>query len=159
VSARRKEPPSRRANRAPLFAAIVVIVALWPFVHRGLVLSHDIDPWRLGGFAMYTTYQRTIVGFFEVTGAGLRVVQEGELPEPVREVLTRFRIRRSALGTWESPDEAVRALHAARPELEHLVVAIQRLWLDPATAHIASEKKLLPYVAGTPLDAEAPPGP
>ena len=139
-------------SRAPSFAAIVALVALWPLAHRGLVAAYEIDPWKLGGFAMYTTYQTSLVVFFRAGPDGLRPIDETALPAPVRAELERFRARRSALGTWVAPDAAARALHAVRPELASLVVVVQRLWLDRETARIASEKHGYAYADGERVD-------
>lgn len=140
-----------RSSRSRWFAALVLLVALWPLAQRALVVRYGSDPWRLGGFAMYATYQSTQVALFRVEPGGLRLVDESTLPGAARGELVRFRRMRSALGRLASPDAAVRAVHDARPELEHLVVVVQRLWLDPATARVASEKQVLPYLGGEPF--------
>ena len=41
--------------RRALATAILVWVAAWPLAHRAAVSAFDINPWKLGGFAMYTT--------------------------------------------------------------------------------------------------------
>jgi len=142
------------SSRSRWFAALVLLVALWPLAQRALVLRTGSDPWRLGGFAMYATYQSTQVAFFRVEPGGLRLVDESTLGGAARAEILRFRRMRSALGRMASPDAAVRALVAARPELEHVVVVVQRLWLDPATGRVASEKQVLPYLGGEPFGEE-----
>ncbi|NOT31098.1 MAG: hypothetical protein HOP15_11675 [Planctomycetes bacterium] len=34
--------------------ALVVLVCTWPFVHMYLAFAHDLSPWKLAGFGMYT---------------------------------------------------------------------------------------------------------
>jgi hypothetical protein len=138
-------------SRAPWLATLVVFVALWPLAQHALMAHYGGDAWRLGGFAMYADYQSTQVALFDVEPGGLRLVDETSLPREARDAVARFRRLRGAVGSLASPDAAVRAVYAARPDLENLVVVVQRLWLDPETALVDSEKEILPYVAGEPL--------
>jgi hypothetical protein len=151
----RRAEPSARPRSVP-FAALVLFVALWPLVHRGVVATWHVDPWKLGGFAMYTTWQSTVVALFRPEAGGLRLVAEDDLSVPARDALARFRARRSALGRLASPDDAMRLVQAGRPDLAHVVVVVQRLWLDRETGLVASEKEILPYVRGEPLAAGPP---
>ena len=139
-------------SRAHAFVAIVLWVAFWPLAHRALVVESGGDPWRLGGFAMYATYQSTQVALFRVEPGGLRRVDDAKLPREAALAFRDYRQRRSALGRLASPDAALRAVHEARPDLRHLVLVVQRLWLDPETARIASEKEIHAYLDGRPVD-------
>jgi len=141
------------------FAALVVGVALWPPVHRLLVLRWDLDPWKLGGFAMDATWHGSAVALFEPQAGGLHLVDETTLGPEARRALATFRARRRTLGRWADPDEAVRHIHADRPDLEHLVLVIQRLWIDPDTGRLASEREILPYRRGEPVGGAGPRGP
>ena len=47
-------------SRAAWFAAVVAVVALWPLAHPFVIARLDADPWKLGGFAMYTSYQTSL---------------------------------------------------------------------------------------------------
>lgn len=38
-----------------LAAAVLAVFTAWPFVHIGLVHAYDLNPWKFGGWAMYTT--------------------------------------------------------------------------------------------------------
>jgi hypothetical protein len=126
-------------------AAVVLWVALWPLAHRALVSSHQIHPWKLGGFAMYTTYATTHVALFEPRRAGLALIDERTLPPRVQRALVAFRGERGALGRLRPPDDLARQVFDGRPGLENLLVVVQRSWLDPATAKIASEKEIFPF--------------
>jgi hypothetical protein len=136
---------------ATRFALVVLVVALWPLAHRALVLRYRANPWKLGGFAMYASYETQLSALFRVTGQGFQLVDEAGLAPEGRAAFARFRARRAALGRLVRPDAAVRAIHAGRPELGHLVVVVQRLWLDPASARIAQEKDTYLYEAGAPV--------
>ncbi|MGH0035643.1 MAG: hypothetical protein ACQGVK_11515 [Myxococcota bacterium] len=135
----------RRAWRPVAAALVVGFVAFWPLVHRGAVAWLDIHPWKLCGFAMYTTYSTTHVALFEPRAGGLALIDERTLPPLVQRELLAFRGERGALGALRSPDDLARRVFDARPDLRNLLVVVQRSWLDPATAHIASEKDLIPY--------------
>lgn len=124
---------------------VVGVVALWPLCHRGLVAWQGIHPWKLGGFAMYTTYATTHVALFEPRRTGLALVDERTLPPEAQRALQDFRGERGALGRLKSPDELARRIFDGRPGMDELVVVIQRQWLDPSSARIVSEKEIVPY--------------
>ncbi len=48
--------------RAAAAAGLVALVALWPIAHVVLVRKFDLNPWKLGGFAMYA-----VPGRWEIT--------------------------------------------------------------------------------------------
>ena len=100
---------------------------------------------------MYTTYSTSLAALFQVTPAGLRLVDEATLPPASRRAFAGFRAERSALGLLRTPDDAVRTIYAERPDLENLVVVVQRLWLDPADGRIASAKRSYPFARGEPV--------
>ncbi len=149
-------PPASTRFRTGLLAAIVVFVALWPLAHRLLVARYQINPWKFGGFAMYVTYVSSIPGLFQVTSAGFRPVDPAGLSPEARDAFERFRMRRSAFGRLVDPDEALRVVHADHPELEHAMVVVQRLTLDPRDGRIASEKETFAYSAGEPVARDSP---
>jgi hypothetical protein len=118
-----------------LVVALLAFAALWPLVQRGLVARFAIDPWKLGGFAMYTTPSLPILMALLVPEAGRLVpLDEATLPPETRLALERFRRERLALGRLRSPDDAARAVLAARPDLPAVVVWVQRTTLDPRSA-------------------------
>jgi hypothetical protein len=128
--------------RRALAAGILCWVALWPLVHRAVVAAWDVNPWKLGGFAMYTTATPPVQIALLVRGdTGLEPLDERALPDAVRRALHRFRIERHALGALRSPDDVGRAILEARPELPWVVIAIQRMHLDPTTALMQSTRE------------------
>jgi hypothetical protein len=132
--------------RARAIAAIVALVALWPLVHRVLVVELDVNPWKLGGFAMYTTPRPPLlVVLFTRQGEHLAPIDERTLPTHVRRQLHSFRARRHALGKRVQPDELARALFDARPRLEGLLVVVQNMRLDRETARMISTKDHFAY--------------
>jgi hypothetical protein len=128
-------------------AALLGFVAVFPLVHRGLVARYEIDPWKLGGFAMYAapTLPVLVAVLVEVEGSGrLAPLDESTLPADVRARLDLFRIERVALGRLREPRDAARAVFAARPDVRGLVLLVQRTTLDRRTARtMASVERFL----------------
>jgi len=132
-------------SRATLALVVLGWVALWPLLHRGLVARFEVNPWKLGGLAMYTTAVPPLgVVVLRKSAQGLVAVDERQLDDETRRELERFRIRRHALGELQSADPLGRQLLAALPDADWLVIAVQRLQLDPTTARLkASTSRFL----------------
>lgn len=145
---RRAPPASPRAaspafglDRRRVVSGILLAVALWPLAHRGLVARYHIDPSRFAGWASHATaVVPEIAVLFEKQGSGLGVLDERTLPRPARDALERFRERRTAYGDLVRADDLARAVFAARSDLAWVLVATQRLRLDPATARMTSDR-------------------
>ncbi len=118
--------------------ALLAAVALWPLAHRALVARYGIDPWKLGGFAMYATPNLPVLvaAVGTIASGGTIMIDEATLPVWVRRDLDRFRVERAALGTLRDPEDVGRMLLAARPDVASVGILIQRTTLDPATATI-----------------------
>ncbi len=130
--------------------AVLAFVALWPLAHRGLVAVYDVNPWKLAGFAMYTTPTPPVqVVLFERAAGenaeGLAPIDEQTLPPTLRRQLARFRVERHALGALRSPDALGAALLEARRDLEWVVVAVQRMRLDRESARMTSRRDQFVY--------------
>lgn len=119
---------------------VVLMVALWPLVHRGLVLSVRIDPWELFGWAMYAVpSERVQVGVDLVHGA------ERERLRPNSDEFAKiqaFAKRRSALGQLASSEALAREILRGHPSAGALIVFTRRVSLDPESATlVASERE------------------
>jgi hypothetical protein len=150
-----EEPVKRggKGARAPIGAArrrfviaLLACVALWPVAHRALVARYGINPWKFAGWAMYTTpVVPELAVLFEPKGKELAVLDERTLPPPARDALERFRIQRTAYGDLARADDLARAVFTARGDLQWLLVATQRLRLDPRTARMTSRREQAIY--------------
>jgi hypothetical protein len=121
-------------------------VALWPLAQRALVARYEIDPWKLGGFAMHATPSLPVlVAIFAPESGRLVLLDESSLPASVRARLDRFRVERVALGRLREPRDVARAILAARPGLAGLVVVVQRTTLDPRTARTTASSERFVY--------------
>jgi hypothetical protein len=127
-------------------AGVVLLVALWPLVHRVLVARFDVNPWKLGGFAMYATpAPPLVVAVFGLRDGKLVRVTPQTLPLAQRDALRRFEIERHALGELRRPDALAREILAADASLDQLSVVVQRTTLDRASARLASERMQYSY--------------
>ena len=127
-------------------AALLGFVALWPLAQRALVARFAIDPWKLGGFAMYATPTLPVlVGVFAPQAGRLDLLDEASLPAEARTRLDRFRVERVALGRLREPRDAARAILAARPDLHGVVLVVQRTTLDPRTARTTASRERFAY--------------
>ncbi|MEM7413830.1 MAG: hypothetical protein AAF430_26620 [Myxococcota bacterium] len=132
--------------RAWILLGVLGWACAWPLAHFALVEHFDANPWKLGGFAMYTTPTPPVlvVPFIRV-GNDLEPLDERELPATAHAALQRFRVLRHALGRLHAPDALADAIFAARPDAMHLVVAVQRMKLDPRTARMTSVRENYRY--------------
>ena len=148
-------------GRARFLVTIVALVVVWPLVHRGFVSAYDVNPWKLGGFAMYTTATPPVlVVAFEPRGEGGIPLDRGRLPTHVEQSLQRFEARRHVLGNLVRPDEFAAQVLQSRPDLDRVVVLVQRMVLDPSTARMSARTVHYTY-DGNGLVAEkvVPPSP
>jgi len=109
-------------------AAIVLVVALWPFAHAALVARYRIDPWELFGWAMYALpAARVQIGVETIRGDEVEPLRAmGEL----RERIQRFARRRTALGELASTEPLAHELFAADPSIDALIVLTREFELD-----------------------------
>lgn len=118
----------------------LALLALWPLAQRALVVRFDVDPWKLGGFAMYCAPRpRVEIGLFDATDGDPVPIPPARLTASVREAVREFRARRILLGRLASYQPLARALLDARPEIERLRIEVTRIVLDRASARVASE--------------------
>ncbi|MEW6272925.1 MAG: hypothetical protein AB1689_26920 [Thermodesulfobacteriota bacterium] len=140
------QEPAATPWKARVALAVVALTALWPLCHRALVAGLDVNPWKLGGFAMYTTATPPLlVGVFGEREGRLAAIEPGTLPVDVRTLLRRFEQERHALGALRSPDDVARRVLTARPELDRVVVVVQRMALDPDTARMTARRRQYAY--------------
>jgi hypothetical protein len=121
-------------------------VALWPFAHRVAVARLDVNPWKLAGWAMYATPTPPVmVAIFEPVPGGWALVDRLALPPAAQAVVDRFERERHAIGDLRTPDDAARAVLAARGDLAEIAVVVERMRLDPSTARMTSRKARYHY--------------
>lgn len=143
----RPTAPSRWRTRAVV--CVIAFVAVWPLVHRGLVAAYDVNPWRLAGWAMYTTpMPPVLVVAFEPRGEDGVPIDQRTLPLFAQQVLLEFRRNRHALGNLLRPDDFAAQVLEARTDLTEVVILVQRMVLDPGTAHMKARTMHYRYGRG-----------
>ncbi len=137
MSGRRSLSLSLAAKRRCL-AAFLVALALWPLVHRVLVVRLQINPWKFGGFAMYCTPPNKItVEVFGVLGGERRPLNLTRAPERVGAALLGFTAVRSQFGELARPHGVARALFAWDERIPDVEIEVRNLRLDPRTDRFA----------------------
>lgn len=117
--------------------AALLLLALWPLVHLTLVWRHDLSPWKLAGFGMYTTPRFALVGM-ELYGASdgatwqQMVAPSADVRAAGNAFLERHRWLRG-LATTSALEDAVRAQH---PEWTALRVVVSYPVLDRTSGRV-----------------------
>lgn len=124
------------ARTSRLVVAALVLFALWPLAQHVLARTQQINPWKLGGFAMYTTPAPPLeIGWIAVGAKGPQRIDPDALPAALGRQLRAFEARRHALGRLASPVPTARLVLSALPQSEAVMVVIRRYELDARTAH------------------------
>lgn len=127
------------AAKQRLVVGVLAGLAAWPLAHRLLVARYDLDPWRFFGWAMYCTPKLPAEVHLFAFENGERVeVPLASLGDPQRRAVDSLRDRREVWGRLASPARAAAALLDARPAAAAVEVVVEKWYLDPATASIAS---------------------
>ena len=152
-ASRRASRPSARTAPAAWKRRVVrgtlLLVALWPFAHRGLVARFDVSPWKFGGWAMYAApTPPVLVAVFRPDVGGWRLVSRERFSPATQATFDRFEQARHALGDFHRPDALARAVLDERPDLAEIAIVVERMRLDPATARMTSRKARYDYDRG-----------
>jgi hypothetical protein len=138
-----------------IVSVALVAFALWPLVHRALVSYYDIDPWKLGGWAMFTAPSLTVgVALYQVREGGAEAIAASSLTPRMRRELQLFVARRSALGRLATPDDLGRVLFEERPDWQWAAVLADVRKLDRGTALIVRQTEKYLYEAGRRVELE-----
>ncbi len=139
---------------------IVALVAIWPFCHRLLVAFAAINPWKLGGFAMYAApAPPLVIALYTLRDGRLARIDPAALPVQVRASLQRFEIERHALGELRRPDALATEILAATPAMSQLSIVVQRTVLEPDDARLAVERMQYSYDRSGPRETRRMPVP
>jgi hypothetical protein len=117
----------------------VVLFALWPAVHRGIVAAYDANPWKLAGWAMYARpHFPSQVELKRLRGGQLLPV---ELTAWERTLVEEFVDRRSTLGELASPESVAREVLDRHEGDDAVVVEIRTRFFDLESARILERQK------------------
>jgi len=154
-------PSDARASWKVVAAtAVVALVGLWPFGHRLLVAFATINPWKLGGFAMYAApAPPLVIALYTLRDGQLARIDPAALPVQLRGTLQRFEIARHALGELRRPDALAREILAATPAMSQLSIVVQRTVLRPDDARLGVERMQYSYDRSGPRETRRMPVP
>ncbi|MCG8587830.1 MAG: hypothetical protein MJE66_00920 [Proteobacteria bacterium] len=137
---------TQRRRQHAVFACLAA-VALWPLVQHALARQYHLNPWKLGGFAMYTVPVPPVaVHVLEVEGNELSLLDPTAWSAAARSRYVEFQRRRHAIGQWALPRALVSQLERERPAGDGFVIVIQRFELDSETArfHVHEDRYIFP---------------
>lgn len=132
--------------RRTVLLLVIALAGLWPFAHAAVVARYDVDPWKLGGWAMYTRPSPPLlVALFTKVGGGFQPIPESSLPRPALAELESFRRERHALGKLREPRKlGIRTLEG-RSDLSSVIVVVQKARLDNDTATMHLDRVVFEY--------------
>jgi hypothetical protein len=123
--------PSRKARALAVF---VVAFALWPLMQRGLVWTYDVNPWKLGGWAMYSApVLRTDLLIVGAEGDTAVRVDPRRLSEDTRHAYDNYFYYTRHLGRLVDGDELARGVLQDAPSLREVMLVIVRRRISPRT--------------------------
>lgn len=129
----------------------LVLFTLWPLAHRVLVAAWDVDPWKLGGWAMYVRPRFAPgVEVRPLPGPGMPRNRDAAFVFSAEdaELVDAFAQRRLTLGELAPPDDLAAALLDAHPELPGVIVRVRTRELDPETARLVERVERFAYRRG-----------
>lgn len=118
---------------------VLVALAIWPWVHQGLVAYYDLDPWRFFGFAMYAVPPSS--GW-----AHLIEIRDGDevhfhyttLKTEPRAAWEDYSRRRPVWGRLLEPHRIADAVFESRAGLQELKIIVARDIISRSTALVES---------------------
>ncbi len=121
--------------------AVLLLLAIWPLVHRLLVQTSGLSPWKGAGWAMYCVPGRSIIVAVIWPGRERRITRDdfGEVPPAVFGAHQDFVLRRKALGRG-APDAYARACFEAFEVLEEIEIRVEQAGVDRLSALVVSER-------------------
>jgi hypothetical protein len=111
-------------------ACLILLYFVWPFVHQQLVLHYRINPWKLAGWAMYTTMKPGVR--LRLAGAhegNERATLDAHATPELAAAVARYRMRRRALGLFADPAPVARSVARAHPEQQGWVLIVDEFGL------------------------------
>lgn len=125
----------------------LALFAVWPLVHRGLVATLDISPWRFFGWAMYCQPKLPLgIDIYVLRGdTSVELDKASSVPPELRRQRHSYARRREIWGALLPPNELARGVLEAVADAEGVEIVVRRLVLDPSTSHIASRHHTYRY--------------
>jgi hypothetical protein len=131
-------PSPHLAKRRVMFGA-VVLLALWPFLHHGVVAYFELDPWLYFGVSMYTQPRpivRTVDFQYSTADGRLRTLPVHKFENPRRawfaDRAEHVAKRDAAMGRLHPIEDSAQRLFELLPrKIERLAFGFERMHLGP----------------------------
>lgn len=132
--------------------ALLLVVALWPLLHRVLVARYDLNPWKFFGFAMYCVPTLEPQLRLHVDYGGRVEVLDVSQPDfaRVRAEIEVYQHDRGVWGDLATPDRVAAAVFEVLTRPESVEVEVIDPYFDRETARIAAKRPRYRY----PRDAD-----
>ena len=125
----------------------LMIMAVWPLVHRGLVVTYDISPWRFFGWAMYCVPKldmRLDINHIH-DGQPRELEFAGDFHKEVRHETRRYLNKRRIWGDFHFPDVLAYKIFEQRPEVQILEFVVHHPRLDTRTSYVVDRTRTYRY--------------
>ncbi len=136
------------AAKKRVIAVGLVVFALWPLLHRVLVLRYDVSPWRFFGWAMYCQpkFVPEVEMFVRRGAERVPLIEPSELQRSRRDYVRR----REMWGGFLAPDNLGREALRAAGDADAVEIMVRRLAIDPATSLLAAREQTYTYPSAPP---------
>lgn len=114
--------------RRRLSFGVIALVAIWPLVHLMLVDRYLINPWELGGWAMYVQPNAPLEVNVRLSSG--ETVPRDRLERPALQAYDRYHQRAAVLGLLASPGELANAMAEAGYNPDELSVEMRRVVIE-----------------------------
>lgn len=121
------------STKKTIVVSTLLVLMLWPPLHRALVARYELDPWKLFGWAMYCTQFR--IAYQLDTQPNIDWGGDKRLRRPLNFMSQRHRI----YGNLYSHEQFARELFDLNPQVNRVDIGIQRVGIDSTTAKLKRE--------------------
>ena len=140
------------AAKRRVIAAGLVVFALWPLVHRVLVLRYDISPWRFFGWAMYCQpkFAPEVAIYVRRGAERIPLIEAAGEPSELQRRRRDYVRRREMWGGLLAPDNLGREALRAAGDADVVEIIVRRLVIEPATSRLTAREETYTYPAAPP---------
>jgi len=117
-------------SRRTIVAVLLMLFACWPFVQQQLVIHYRINPWKLAGWAMYTTTTpRGNMNLIGIDTAGERTPLNVRESQELFTARNQYMSSRLTMGLFVDPAPVASALATAHPKFSEWELVVNEIGL------------------------------
>ena len=126
--------------------AILVAFTVWPLVHIGLVKRHDVNPWKLAGWGMYSAPQLPAwLQLFALTSDSVGIYELQTVQPALQPEVDDFLRWRRGLRQLVEPDALARAMLKYYPGIDGVRIVVVQPFLDPHSGMLEERTSTYEY--------------